>query len=170
MVQTLKESEALPVNVACVDASEQALKIAKANIENLAKELGVGPQVTVETLKQDVLEPMPLIPSREYDLVIADPPAFIKNRKSIPQGKQAYVNLFQAAIEKAAPGGIVICCSCSQLLSQEDFLEVLGKATRRSKRRVRWLTQGSPSFDHFTRLEFQEGHYLKSFIGQVEEI
>jgi hypothetical protein len=46
---------------------------------------------------------------------------------------------------------------------------VLGKATRRSKRTVRWIAQGAPSIDHFSRLEFQEGHYLKCQIAQVAE-
>jgi 23S rRNA (cytosine1962-C5)-methyltransferase len=77
------------------------------------------------------------------------------------------MQLFQTAIEKTAPGGLVMTCSCSQLLTHDEFLECLGKATKRSKRTVRWLTQGSPSFDHFARLDFQEGVYLKSFIGQV---
>lgn len=170
LMQTLMEREALPLEITCVDASENALKTARANIENFANAHQIQNQVEVNTLKLDVLQSLNSIEDQSYDLVIADPPAFIKNRKSIPQGKQAYSQLFQAAIEKTAPGGLVVCCSCSQLLSHEEFMEVLGKATRRSKRRVRWLLEGSPSFDHFTRLEFQEGHYLKCFVGQVEEV
>ena len=170
LTQTLMEREALPLEITCVDSSENALKTAKSNIEAFAKLHQIEKQVQVQTLKQDVLQSMSGFQNHHYDLVIADPPAFIKNRKSIPQGKQAYAQLFQTAIEKTAPGGLVVCCSCSQLLSHEDFNEALGKATRRSKRRVRWLLEGSPSFDHFTRLEFQEGHYLKCFIGQVEEV
>jgi 23S rRNA (cytosine1962-C5)-methyltransferase len=169
LLQTLSEREALPAEMTCVDASESALSLARKNIETAAEAWGVKDRLKLRTIKADVLEPMSDVPNRTYDLVIADPPAFIKNRKSIPQGKQAYVQLFQAAIEKASPGGLVVCCSCSQLLSHEDFIEVLGKASRRSKRKVRWLLQGSPSFDHFTRLDFEQGHYLKSFIGQVEE-
>lgn len=143
-----------------VDVSEKALQFVKMNVK--------ATHIGAETVKADVLEPIEALAQRTFDLVIADPPAFIKNRKSIPQGKQAYVQLYQTAIEKTQAGGLVIACSCSQLLSHEEFLECLGKATRRSKKTVRWLSQGSPSFDHFARLDFQEGHYLKSFIGQVE--
>jgi len=142
-----------------IDVSEKALSFVKKNV--------TSPQMKVETLVADVLKPLPEFLGRKFDLVIADPPAFIKSRKHIPQGKQAYIQLFQSAIEATAPGGLVIACSCSQLLSMNEFLECLGKATKRSRRTVRWLTQGSPSFDHYARLEFQEGHYLKSFIGQV---
>jgi len=170
LMQTLFERESLPAEFTCVDASATALEFARQNLMATASEFKIEDQVKIHAIKADVLEPLIGVPESGYELVIADPPAFIKNRKSIPQGKQAYVQLFQTAIEKTAPGGLVVCCSCSQLLSTEDFREVLGKASRRSKRRVRWLAQGSPSFDHFTRLEFQEGHYLKSFIGQVDEV
>ena len=169
LLQTLSEREVLPAEITCVDASESALTLARKNIETAAESWRVKDRLKVRTVKADVLEPMNDLALRGFDLVIADPPAFIKNRKSIPQGKQAYVQLFQAAIEKTKPGGLVVCCSCSQLLSHEDFVEVLGKATRRSKRKVRWLLEGSPSFDHFTRLDFEQGHYLKCFIAQVEE-
>jgi 23S rRNA (cytosine1962-C5)-methyltransferase len=169
LMQTLVEREQLPADFTCVDASEAALKIAKDNLESFANKNKVSGDIKVHTVKADVLEPMTMLKNQGFDLVIADPPAFIKSRKSISQGKQAYANLYQTAIEKVKPGGLVVCCSCSQLLSHEDFVEVLGKASRRSKRRVRWLLEGSPSFDHFTRLDFQEGHYLKCFIGQVDE-
>ena len=168
--QTLSHHGVEAANYLAVDVSAAALVIAKTNVETAFKALPAGKSgytCEVTTMKADVLEPMEKLNGKLFDVVIADPPAFIKNRKSIPQGKQAYVQLFQTAIEKTAPGGIVIACSCSQLLSHEEFLECLGKATRRSKRTVRWLTQGSPSFDHFARLDFQEGHYLKSFIGQL---
>ena len=46
--------------------------------------------------------------------------------------------------------------------------EVLQKASRRSGRTVRWIAQGSPSIDHFSKAEFEEGHYLKSWVGAVE--
>jgi 23S rRNA (cytosine1962-C5)-methyltransferase len=170
LLQTLSERESLPAEFTCVDASAAALEFARSNLETSAASFRIQDQIKVIPIKTDVLESLPGIQDQGYEIVIADPPAFIKNRKSIPQGKQAYVQLFQSAIEKTKKGGLVVCCSCSQLLSHEDFIEVLAKATRRSRRTVRWLAEGSPSFDHFTKLSFQEGHYLKCFIGQVDEI
>ncbi len=169
LLQVLAERQALPAVITCVDASEPALRFAEKNLKEAAKQLGIADRVRVECVKADVLDPIHGLHEGGYDVVIADPPAFIKNRKSIPQGKQAYASLFQTALMRARPGGLVACCSCSQLLSNEDFFEVLGKATRRSKRTVRWIAQGAPSIDHFSRLEFQEGHYLKCQIAQVAE-
>jgi 23S rRNA (cytosine1962-C5)-methyltransferase len=170
LVQPFVERDALPLELVCVDASEPALRLARENVEATAAHSGASGKVSIRTLKADVLEPMSGVADRSFDVVIADPPAFIKNRKSIPQGKQAYVQLFQTAIAKVRPGGLVVCCSCSQLLSPEDFREVLGKASRRSGRKVRWIAEGAPSVDHFMRLEFQEGHYLKCRIAQVDTI
>ncbi len=168
LVQPLAEREALPAEFVCVDASEAALRLAEENVLESARQAGVPSRVSVRTLRADVLEGMPGIPERGFDVVVADPPAFIKSRKSLPQGKQAYAQLFESAIAKVRPGGVVVCCSCSQLLSPEDFREVLGKASRRSGRKVRWIAEGAPSVDHFMRLEFQEGHYLKCRIAQVD--
>ena len=169
LAQTLAEREAFPAEFTCVDASEAALRFADENLAAAGRASGVAESLKRVMVKADVLKPLNGIEACGYDLVIADPPAFIKNRKSIPQGRQAYAQLFGTAIEKTKPGGLVVCCSCSQLLSHEDFREALGKASRRSGRRVRWLAEGSPSFDHFTRLEFGEGHYLKCAIAQVDE-
>jgi 23S rRNA (cytosine1962-C5)-methyltransferase len=170
LLQTLSERECLPAEFTCVDASAPALEFARGNLKAVAASFGIEDKVTMSAVKADVLEPLPGIPSAGYEIVIADPPAFIKNRKSIPQGKQAYLRLFQTAIEKTAQGGLVVCCSCSQLLSHEEFLEVLSKASRRSGRTVRWLAEGSPSFDHFTNPAFPEGQYLKCLIGQVDAV
>jgi 23S rRNA (cytosine1962-C5)-methyltransferase len=170
LLQTLSERECLPAEFTCVDASAPALELARRNLESAAATFGVLDRTGTITLKGDVLESLPGIPDLGYDIVIADPPAFIKNRKSIPQGKQAYSRLFQTAIEKTAKGGLVVCCSCSQLLSRQEFIEVLSKASKRSGRTVRWISEGSPSFDHFTNPAFPEGHYLKCLIGQVDEV
>lgn len=157
----------LPVMITAVDASDGALKFAEMNVKKNTID-AASSEVQFVRLKADVLEPMGGLQDRNFEVVVADPPAFIKNRKSIPQGKHAYVQLFTTAIQKTAVNGLVVCCSCSQLLSQEDMKEVLQKATRRSGRKVRWLAQGSPSLDHFSKAEFEEGHYLKCWVGSVE--
>lgn len=166
LAQVFQEKK-LPVLITAVDASDSALKFAEMNVKKNSIEAGSS-EVQFVRLKADVLEPMASLQDKNFEVVIADPPAFIKNRKSIPQGKHAYVQLFTTAIQKTAPNGLVVCCSCSQLLSAEDMKEVLQKASRRSGRKVRWLAQGSPSLDHFSKAEFEEGHYLKSWVGSVE--
>ncbi len=166
LAQVFQEKK-IPLMITAVDASDSALKFAEINVKRNSIEAGSS-EVQFNRLKADVLEPMGGLQDKSFEVVIADPPAFIKNRKSIPQGKHAYVQLFTTAIQKTAKNGLVVCCSCSQLLSAEEMKEVLQKASRRSGRKVRWIAQGSPSVDHFTKAEFEEGHYLKSWVGSVE--
>ncbi|MBS1958622.1 MAG: class I SAM-dependent rRNA methyltransferase [Bdellovibrionales bacterium] len=169
--QTAIERECLPLEVTMVDASDTALKFAEKNMQHLIGQRSVAKsKVAVERLKSDVFEPMPSLKDAAYDVVIADPPALIKNRKHIPQGQHAYVNLMTTAITKVRTGGLIVACSCSQLLSPDDFKMVLDKASRRSGKTVRWIAQGSPSVDHFSLMSFQEGHYLKCWVGQVGEV
>ena len=156
-----------PVSVTMVDASESALTLADQNLKNAFKEEFANKRLEVNRFKADVLDLMPMLKQNQYDVVIADPPALIKSRKVIPQGKQAYVQLMSEAIRRTKPGGMIVACSCSQLLSPEDFVEVLAKASRKAGRTVRWIAQGSPSVDHFQRFEFREGHYLKCWIGEL---
>lgn len=165
LAQVYQEKK-IPVQITAVDASDNALRFAEMNVKKNALETGA--EVQFHRLKADVLEPMGGLQDKNFEVVIADPPAFIKNRKTIPQGKHAYVQLFTTAIQKTAVNGLVVCCSCSQLLSPEDMKDVLQKAVRRSGRKVRWLAQGSPSVDHFSKAEFEEGHYLKCWVGSVE--
>ncbi len=152
------------VEATCVDSSESALKFAAKNLATLKKP---GVAFEAKTVRGDILEPIGAIKGESYDIVVADPPAFIKSRKSITQGKSAYVSLFATAIERTLPDGLVVCCSCSQLLSNSDMIEVLAKAARRAHRTVRWISQGSPSIDHPAVFDFSEGQYLKCWIGQV---
>jgi 23S rRNA (cytosine1962-C5)-methyltransferase len=157
------------IEVTCVDASDAALTFAESNIQANSGSAFQHGSLRIKRMKTDVFEPMPSIPHQSYDVVIADPPALIKSRKVIPQGKQAYGQLMEQAILRTKMGGLVVCCSCSQLLSDQDFIELLGKAARRSNRTVRWLASGTPSLDHPARFDFQEGAYLKVWIGQVSE-
>lgn len=168
LAQTCIERQALPIELTLVDASDSALKIAHQNVRALSQELGAPDSVAIQTVKADVLEPIPALDGRQYAVVIADPPALIKSRKHIPQGQHAYVQLMTLAIQKTLPGGILVACSCSQLLSPDDFKMVLEKATRRSGRKVRWIAQGGPSVDHFQQFAFLEGHYLKCWVAQVD--
>lgn len=140
------------------DASESALALAKQNV------LPWTSQVT--THEVDIVERLGSLP--ECDVVICDPPAFIKSKKDHGAGLRGYLKVNAGALEKVSRGGLLVSCSCSHHLSDEDMIEVLQKAEQRSGRRVRWLARGCQAPDHPIRLNFPEGRYLKAWIGQVE--
>jgi len=96
--------------------------------------------------------------------VIADPPAFIKAKKDIPQGKHAYLKMNSHAFRCVKNDGLVVSCSCSGLLEETDFFETIAKAIRRSGKTMRVAAQARHSTDHPLVLQFPEGHYLKMLI------
>ncbi len=145
------------VEVLAVDSSPQALEFAKQNVE--------AQGAHCHTLKANVLKDLGALETGSFDLVICDPPAFIKNRKDIPTGTHAYLQLATKAMRWVRPQGGLVFCSCSALLTEEALLQVLSKASQRNVKPIRWVGRGSQSPDHPLLTEFPEGRYLKAWIG-----
>ena len=116
----------------------------------------------------DVMESWDSLPLGSFDVVVCDPPAFIKGRKNLEVGKRGYMKLNREALLRVKKGGLFITCSCSGLLETEDFISVVRTAEHKSGRRVAWIGQGTQAVDHPIRLSFPEGRYLKALIGLVE--
>lgn len=145
--------------VTCVDASARALDFAARNVEAHGG--------TANPLKLDVLEAINGLEKRAFDVVICDPPAFIKKKKDLPTGTQAYFKLNREALRKTAGGGLFVSCSCSGLFTEEDFRSMLARVVSTFEGEVRWLARGGHSPDHPQRPEFPQGTYLKSWLGIV---
>lgn len=153
-------AEGLEVEVHLADVSESALEFARKNAER------EGAKVVVH--KVDVLEGLDSFASRSFDIVIADPPAFIKAKKDIPTGKHAYMKLNSQAFRVIKPKRFVVSCSCSGLLDEEEFKDAIRKAVQRNGWQARNLSRGGHAADHPTVLQFPEGFYLKMFTQIVE--
>ncbi len=149
----------LEVEVHLADISKTALAFAKTNVERQ------GAQVQVHEM--DVMEGLVDLPGQSFDIVIADPPAFIKAKKDIPIGKHAYLKLNTQAFRLAKRGGFVISCSCSGLLPEEEFRDALRKASFRHFSEIRSVLRGGHAADHPTLMQFPEGFYLKMYVQQV---
>jgi 23S rRNA (cytosine1962-C5)-methyltransferase len=151
---------AMRAHVTCVDASAQALALATKNVEANG---GVA-----DPRKSDVLAGgLDAFDPRSFDVVICDPPAFIKKKKDIPAGSQAYYKMNREALKKTVKNGLYISCSCSGLFTEEDFREMLARVcqSQAGEMETRWLARGGHSPDHPQRPEFPQGTYLKSWMG-----
>jgi len=99
--------------------------------------------------------------ARDYDVVVLDPPKLIADRDGFDDGRKAYFDLNKLGMSVIKPGGILLTCSCSGLLSQTDFLDMLRGAARSSGRRLQiWNVSGAGA-DHPVMSEFPQGWYLK---------
>ena len=145
----------------CVDSSQSALDFAAAN----AARNGLA----VETLRADAFEALRTLADRgeRYDLVILDPPAFIKRKKDIPQGQAAYRKLNQLALGLLGAEGTLVSCSCSYHLAPEELMSAIQGAARHSGRFVQILEAGRQSPDHPLHPAIPETRYLKAFFCRV---
>lgn len=108
------------------------------------------------------------IHSPEYDMVIVDPPAIIKTRGDIENGKKAYHFLYRAAMRLVKDKGIFVASSCSHYLSADDLRMTLHRAAVQNNLTLRIIGEYGQSADHPVALNFSESGYLKSLIGLVE--
>ncbi|PIS10076.1 MAG: class I SAM-dependent rRNA methyltransferase [Bdellovibrio sp. CG10_big_fil_rev_8_21_14_0_10_47_8] len=153
------QARGLKVEVTAVDVSDHALSFAAKNIERQ------GAVVNIRNL--DVLKDLGSLPDRYFDVVIADPPAFIKAKKDVPTGRHAYLKLNTSAFKMVRKGGLVASCSCSGLFEEAEMIDVIRKAISRGENEARCIQHGGHSADHPVLLAFREGFYLKMFVHHV---
>jgi 23S rRNA (cytosine1962-C5)-methyltransferase len=145
----------------CVDSSQLSLDFAQRNAAENA--------VTIETMREDAFDALKALHAQgaRFDVVILDPPAFIKRKKDIPQGQAAYRKLNQLALELIDRDGLLVSCSCSYHLAPEDLVSAIQLAARHSGRFVQILESGGQSPDHPIHPAIPETRYLKAFFCRV---
>jgi 23S rRNA (cytosine1962-C5)-methyltransferase len=101
---------------------------------------------------------------RRFQMIILDPPAFAKNRDSIPAAHRGYKEINLRALKLLEPGGFLITCSCSYHITEPLFLQILAEAANDAKRTVVVAERRTQSQDHPIMLTMPETHYLKCLI------
>ena len=143
--------------VTCVDSSANALQALQVNAANN----GLKPQL----LRGDAFEVLQSLHAegRRFDVVVIDPPAFIKRRKDLPKGEAAYKRLNQLALQLLERDGILVSCSCSYHLEAQHLLEAIQRAARHLGRFVQVIEVGGQAPDHPLHPAIPETRYLKAF-------
>ena len=106
---------------------------------------------------------------RRFDLVILDPPAFAKNRDSIPAARRGYKEINLRALKIIRPGGYLVSCSCSHHISEALFLEILAEAATDVGKTIAVVERRTQARDHPILLTMPETHYIKCLIVRVLE-
>jgi len=149
--------------VISVDVSQSALDLAKENIK-----LNKLDPKKCEWVCDDVKKYLGLNPSGElFDVIVLDPPAFVKDRRKIKEGLFGYRNINEAALKLLKPGGILVTCSCSAHVSLTDFRYMLTEAGGRARKTVQILENFTHGIDHPELVAFTEGDYLKCIFAKV---
>ncbi|MEW6646458.1 MAG: class I SAM-dependent rRNA methyltransferase [Pseudomonadota bacterium] len=148
--------------VTCVDASGPALDQVQRNAELN----GVADRV--DAIEGDAFEALKALRAdkERFDVVIVDPPAFIKRKKDAKEGIQAYRRINQAALQLLGKDGILVAASCSFHLQREVFLDLLHQSARHLDRQLQILEQGHQGPDHPVHPAIAETEYIKCFTAR----
>ena len=99
-----------------------------------------------------------------FGAIVLDPPAFAKNKKSLPGARRGYKEINLRAIKCLEPGGVLVTCSCSYHLSREMLLEIVTQAAGDAGRTVELLEMRSQAPDHPIVVNVPETEYLKCLV------
>src|SRR6185369_10899565 len=99
-----------------------------------------------------------------YDTIVLDPPAFAKNKASVPGALAGYKEINLRALRLLNPGGYLVTCSCSYNVDEATFGQVLYEASVDSHTPVTVVEKRMQGRDHPVLLGVPETYYLKCFI------
>ena len=144
--------------VFCVDASGFALD----GVERNAGLNGFAEKVTC--IEGDVFEALKELKAAEerFDVIVADPPAFIKRKKDLKNGEGAYRRLNEQAMRLLSKDGILVSASCSMHLPEDDLQNILLTSARHLDRNIQLLERGGQGPDHPVHPAIPETRYIKS--------
>jgi len=150
-------------DVMCVDSSAPALDRA---YENAALN---GVQQRLAMLEGDAFEALKALrEERErFDVVILDPPAFIKRKKDANKGLEAYERINRMAMQLLHKDGILISASCSHHLQRDKLPELMLKGARHIDREMQLLEEGHQGPDHPVHPAIPETRYIKCFTARL---
>jgi 23S rRNA (cytosine1962-C5)-methyltransferase len=147
-------------SVDAVDRSEPALALA----ERAARENGcagrckfVRAEVFAEAEKR-------VAAGEKYQVVIADPPAFVKSKKDLQAGARGYRKLARLAAKLAAPDGVMFIASCSHNMESETFAEQVRRGLDDAGRGGRIIRSAGAGPDHPVHPHLPESAYLKALV------
>ena len=154
---SLAAAAAGAATVLAVDSSPLALDGVQANAASN------GLAGVVSTQAGDVLQVLTGLKdaARRFDVVILDPPAFIRRRTDERRGQDMYRRLNVAALNVLAQGGLLVTASCSALLKADDHLAAVRTAARQARRNVALVHRGGQSPDHPVLPALDATEYLK---------
>lgn len=144
--------------VTLVDSSKPALELAaKAAARNgvMLDYLAGDAFATMEQLHKE---------GNRYDIVLADPPAFVKTKKDIAAGLKGYEKVARLAAQLVKPGGLLFVASCSHHASRSAFNKAVQDGIAKSGCRADILKQAGAAPDHPRHPMLPQSEYLKGIL------
>ena len=159
----IRALQAGAASATCVDVSGSALEQVRNNA------LLNGLQEHVRELQGDAFDVMKDLrqSKQHFDVIVVDPPAFIKRRKDLKEGTLAYRRINAAAMGLLSRDGMLISASCSFHMAEDSLLQTLQQAARHMDRSMQLLEKGQQGPDHPVHPAIPETAYLKASFLRV---
>jgi 23S rRNA (cytosine1962-C5)-methyltransferase len=150
-------------HVTAVDVSASAIEMAKSNAALN------GFDKSMDFMCADVFDLLPELAQKhaDYEMIILDPPAFTKSRKTIRGAQRGYKEINYRAMKLLPRGGYLATCSCSHFMENDLFLKMLESAALDADVSLKLIEARRQSPDHPTLLNVPETDYLKFYLFQV---
>ena len=149
-----------------VDSSAIEIENAKVNynMNNLS--------VPTEFVNSDVFDFFNncITSNKKFDIVIIDPPAFAKSKRSLPQAIKGYEKLNRLALQCINDDGLLVSSSCSYHLKQDEFIKMVGNAAAKAGKSVQMIYFNNASMDHPRNPSMDETDYLKFGVFRVLQV
>ncbi|MCP5411768.1 MAG: class I SAM-dependent rRNA methyltransferase [Alphaproteobacteria bacterium] len=148
--------------VICLDSSAPALA--------LAEESARANAVKIQAVRADVFEELERLGGRgeTFDIVLADPPPFVKSKKDLEAGARAYRRLARLAASVTAKNGLLMVASCSHNIGMDRFAAECAAGLQRTGRRAALIRQAGASPDHPVHPMLPESAYLKALVYALD--
>lgn len=147
--------------VTAVDVSQTALDQALANARlNHVEE-------RMSFVKADVFQYLDTCEKGRFDIIVLDPPAFTKSRRTIEHAYNGYKRINMQAMKLLEKGGYLITCSCSRFMETANFERMLREAAKESGVVLKQVSVTQQNHDHPILWTMEETSYLKFYIFQI---
>jgi len=147
----------------CVDRSAQAMQMLEQNLERS------GYLASTRLITDGAINAIKTLAAEDqrFDVIVLDPPAFIKRRKDLKSGEKAYHQANQRAVRLLKPGGVLVSASCSMQLTMEMLKDVVKIAAYKAGRDASFIHCGGLGIDHPVAATIPEMDYLKTVFARV---
>ena len=160
-IYALKAGAETVVNV---DSSEFAIEQAKENYKLNGLEVSDSDFIVLDAFK--CLEQL-IIKGQKFDIVILDPPAFVKKREAVKRALGGYRRINYLAMKLLSEGGILSTYSCSGHISNDQFRTVVWQAANDAQAAVQIIENPRNQFDHPVDINCPESEYLKGLFLKI---
>lgn len=148
-------------SVTLVDSSALALELAqKASVRN-------NVEAACDFVRSDAYEYLEKC-EKKFDCIMADPPAFVKERQYIASGLKGYQKLSFLCVSNLVHGGIFAIASCSHHASAKDFRKAVEAGIAKTGRKFNLIHKAGADKDHPVHPSLPESQYLKFMVFQID--